>query len=171
MNPEAFDLATSQSFVSYCKEITKGNDIYRDLVNDTILILSELKAEVRNIENLGKVIAWRQYNNKWSDFNKAIGAQEKSSTSINECALMDGHDDSLESNEEKELYHNITASIEADAALHTAAGDDPTEHHVFAAYIKLGTVRAVSKHYGISKSTIGRMVKGYRERIRSKIEI
>ena len=46
----------------------------------------------------------------------------------------------------------------------------PVAHELFKAYLELKTIRAVSTHFGISRSTVGRHIKEYKELINKHYE-
>ncbi|CAB5218298.1 Homeodomain-like domain containing protein [uncultured Caudovirales phage] len=157
-----FQLATNERFFKYCKAITKGNDIYKDLINDVILIMYDKDIPEYAIENMARVIAWREYNSKYSEFNKKLGTKES-------FELLDNIQ-SIEARDIEEEHFIAINVIDRDLIKSIAEDNFPLQYEVFKMYQKLKSIRAVSIYFGISKSTIHRWIKDYRERIIQKIE-
>lgn len=157
-----FQLATNERFLKYCKAITKGNDIYKDLINDVILIMYDKDIPEYAIENMARVIAWREYNSKYSEFNKKLGTKES-------FELLDNIQ-SIEARDIEEEHFIAINVIDRDLIKSIAEDNFPLQYEVFKMYQKLKSIRAVSIYFGISKSTIHRWIKDYRERIIQKIE-
>ncbi len=157
-----FQLATNDRFLKYCQSITKGNDIYKDLVNDVILIMYDKDIPEYAIENMARVIAWREYNSKYSEFNKKLGTKEA-------FELLDNIQ-SIETRDIEEEHFIAINVIDRDLIKSIAEDNFPLQYEVFKMYQKLKSIRAVSIYFGISKSTIHRWIKDYRERIIQKIE-
>ena len=157
----AFSLASCDKFKKYCQSITRGNDVYKDLINDVIIILYDKNIEDKEIDNLARVIAWREFNNKYSDFNKRLGLKECYELTDN---IIETEEDNID---EK---HYIAINV-IDKDLYKSIADDifPFQYDVFKQYQKLKTIRAVSAYYNIPRSTIHRWIKDYRERITNKI--
>jgi len=160
MNPEIVQLATCDKFKAYCRQLTNGNDIYKDLINEVILILNDM-SDIRSVESTARSVAWRQINTKGKNLNKMFASVGSDLLGI-EVA-----EEEMDIEDEYSITVNV---IEKD--LHKSIAEDsfPVEYEVFKAYIKLGTIRKVSAFYGIPRSSVGRFLKNYRERIQKNIE-
>jgi hypothetical protein len=156
-----FKLASCDKFNRYCQSITRGNDVYKDLINDVIIILYDKNIDEKEIDNLARVIAWREFNNKYSDFNKKFGLKECHQLTDN---IIEAEEDNIDE------QHCIAINV-IDKDLYKSIADDifPFQYDVFKQYQKLKTIRAVSAYYNIPRSTIHRWIKDYRERITNKI--
>jgi hypothetical protein len=161
MEHPIFRLATCEIFRKYCYSLTSGNDIYKDLINDVIIILHDKNIESENVDNLARVIAWREFNNKYSDFNKQFGLKEAYELTDN---IIEAEEVNID-----EQHHIAINVIDKDLYKSIAADIFPFQHDVFKTYQKLKTIRAVAAYYNIPRSTIHRWIKDYRERITTKI--
>jgi DNA-directed RNA polymerase specialized sigma24 family protein len=161
-------LVTCERFNSYCKNLTKGNLIYEDLKSQVILTLCEMNNEalatIENATAYANQIAFKEWINKYSDFNKLI---EKK---INEFSVeLSNQIEDTETNIDKDYCITVKV-IESELLNDIKKNKFPVEHYFFKAYLQHKTIRATAKHLNIPRSTVHRIIQSYRQRIKDKTE-
>jgi hypothetical protein len=156
-------LINNKSFRNACYRIAKG--MQEDLISHVVLILLELpEKEIKKINNITAyacAIAFSEFKNRKSLFNKSIG--------LVESAELTGIE--IESKEDIDNTFDIIIKVIDKEYYRSIAKDRfPVAHELFKAYLELKTIRAVSTHFGISRSTVGRHIKEYKELINKHYE-
>lgn len=165
MQQNVLNLCNSKELVNRCKAITNGNDVYKDLVNHTLVIILELNArelnKISNLNNYACGIAYNEYRNKYSSFNKSMGSNETVELSGIEIECE-------ETNIDKE--HSILIKFINLDLIETEKKDRlPVQKIVFETYLELKTIRATAAHFDISRSTVHRFVTDYKNRIKTAV--
>lgn len=161
LNPkqQAIAALTDKKYLRICRNITGGNLLYKDLYQETILIILEMSeekfSEVKCLECLFIKLADRQWNSSTSPF---YYSHRKPIT-----AIINEPDDEYDYEADKrteEQLHLTHSEIK---------GSYWYDREIFKMFMELGGVRAVSRKTGIPKSSIALTINSIRKKIKEKL--
>jgi len=177
MNAELIKLASCEDFKRYCKALTKGNDLYNDLISDVIIKMNGLAdlSLIKSIPQYAKTVAWNEVNRRNSDFNKkykSVGlalliTDIDEENKDKEGVIIDIADEEVNIDED---YSFTVRVINKDLLKSIKEDKFPVQHELFKTYLELKTYRAVSKFYDIPRSTVHRLITEYKQRIKLTVE-
>lgn len=162
---EKFIINNYFQLLSISKKITRGNELYQDLLNDVILQMYERESEI-NLKSYGDndikyyitAIMRINWNSKTSPFyyryRKSLDLSEPFNDSVE---LVDDYDKKLD---REILIECLEISFAELNWFHKS---------VFEMYLTLGSLKAVAKRTGIPLTSIARYVKQSKEEIKIKI--
>lgn len=161
------EVANSKDYITLCKNITKGNELWEDLFQELIIILCEKDPKV--IEDLyqKKELKWfivkilqNQYISKTSDFHKKYGFSQKTTEII---------ETKTEIYEVDNDYYNQIVDFEKQKVVFNNVGEW-YENRLFLAYINEGSQRKLESKTGISRNAIKNTLDQYIQKLKDKAE-
>lgn len=154
----------SNNIKSSAKRITKGDDLYNDLLSELLIIVSELDFEfVNDLYSRGKLEAWcwKTMYYQYTQPHMAFYKKYRSFETTNAIEYDETNVDEIHA-EVVELMNRIEKRI--------AQKRFPTELRLLELYVKHGTYRAVGKEVNISFKTAQYLVKQITETIKKEYD-
>jgi len=156
-----FNSYSSKKFKYSCKKIAKG--LADDLQQHVLLILLETDlTNVVNIENYATSIAYSEFCNRKSKFNKQLGVIESNDLTGIEVAEQPFNIDEQHSIVIKIINKEYFKSIRENRF--------PVGHELFKKKLELKTIRAVADYFNMAKSTVHDHIRDYKKSININYE-
>jgi DNA-directed RNA polymerase specialized sigma24 family protein len=177
------NLFKDASLIGMARKITGGDEIYKDLLQETFLILNSLpkeKIEKLNEEgqlaNYAVVVMFREYKNPYNNFNKVHKHLERdawSPPSNNDSSLKLRDLDRIVC---LEYFNSVTPErVKIARELERMRVEDisknkyPYRSELVKVYLKYGSARNVQREVNINYSTVAKDVKKIIEEIKKRI--
>lgn len=155
----------SPNIKASAKKITKGDDLYNDLLSELLIIVSEMDIDVlkdlylRNkLESYCWKIMYYQYTQPHMAFYKKYRSFETSNG-------IEYSDDNVD-----EMYANVIILMDK-IEKHIAKKRYPSEVRLLELYAEHQSFRAVGRELGIAYNTVKYMVNNFTEKIRKEYDI
>lgn len=180
------EITKDESYLSYCKRVCGGKDVYKDLYQYTILTLLEKKEnEIKDVYKRGSIkpyiarIIWININNPTSQFNREYRSKELIDVSVflelnndEDYCFFKTPNALIENNEVDEFEewaNRYDEEIEKECNRCIQNGVYPAKIKIYQIYEELGSRREVSKCTQIPYDTIKRYVAETRKEIVKKV--